>query len=143
MAYDQIIDSEKFEMALASTAGAIRKLTNDNELIEWKKETGFTEALETIFPEELFTLTDKCNFSFTPALMNKMYEIYPERFKTENITDLSNMYYNSTIASCPVFTYNINGPAVKTNKMFCNTIFEEIPALNFEYNDDTNFIDAA
>lgn len=52
MAYDRVIDSEKFNAALAHTADAIRAKTGNTALIPWNENTGFANAVNSIGGED-------------------------------------------------------------------------------------------
>ena len=52
MAYDRVIDSAKFNAALAHTADAIRAKTGNTALIPWNENTGFANAVNSIGGED-------------------------------------------------------------------------------------------
>ena len=49
MVYDKVVDSEKLDGAMKSTADAIREKTGTSELIEWDKNNGFKDSVEGVF----------------------------------------------------------------------------------------------
>lgn len=114
------------ETTLTAIGDAIRGKTGKTELIDPANMSTEIAGIEAggggsvDIPEEAFKITGDCAYKFSGNGWAWFIDLYGDKITTENITSMSNMFYQTGISEIP-FQLNISDNCMKFEKTFYYT----------------------